>query len=179
MHGGGSVPFRVEEIDDEESTLWCETALHYIKENMTSDLELDAVQERIIAPLQEIANEIGLKGEMKLFGSFMSGFAGKKSDLDVTFIQKDSSQYLQDALTKFASKLESTGKYDSIHLYNLFFESIPKRRIYRHATLRIIGTSQCALPPPSGKIEKNNCQNTLQVVIPTDTPLSCAHKTRG
>ncbi|CAD7937965.1 unnamed protein product [Amoebophrya sp. A25] len=98
----------------EEEKKWTKDAIQFIDAHMTTDLKIEDVQEKVIKPLQKIADEIGLKGEMKCFGSFMSGFASKRSDLDVTFIQKDSTVYIHDVLNRIATKLEASGLYDSI-----------------------------------------------------------------
>lgn len=53
---------------EEVETKWNKKAKKYIDANMTSELKMSEVDEKIIQPLQEIADELGLKGEMKLFG---------------------------------------------------------------------------------------------------------------
>ena len=45
------------------------------------------LEEEIVGPLRKILIEdLELDGEIKIFGSFLSGFAGKNSDLDVTYL---------------------------------------------------------------------------------------------
>lgn len=51
---------------------------------------------------------------MKPFGSFTSGFAGQKSDLDITFLQKEPTAYLSEVLSRFAQRLEKGDEYESI-----------------------------------------------------------------
>ena len=45
------------------------------------------MESEIVGPLRKILFEdLKLEGEIKIFGSFLSGFAGKTSDLDVTYL---------------------------------------------------------------------------------------------
>lgn len=73
----------------------------------------------MLKPLQDICDELKLAGKMQLFGSYSSGFAGKRSDLDITFLLNDATgnpdyNYFKIALEKFAQALEKAGRYSSI-----------------------------------------------------------------
>ena len=52
---------------------WEREAKAHILENYTATLTFEEVEEKIVKPLQKIAEDVGLEGQMHLFGSGLSG----------------------------------------------------------------------------------------------------------
>lgn len=62
---------------------------------------------RVQLTLRGLAKELGLEGDVEVFGSFMNGFKMGGSDLDVAFIPKGEPAHIH--LEKFAERLPSLG----------------------------------------------------------------------
>ena len=95
---------------------WGRDAHAYLQKIRGSNVvSLDTVEQKILRPLEKILkNDItaAQKGTMRLFGSFESGFAGKKSDLDISYLPEDAERFdvigdKADILSQFAAALES------------------------------------------------------------------------
>ena len=99
-----------------------------LSESVESDetmLEITLVATRIRAALGGIAQMCNLKGEMKIFGSFASGFQSGSSDLDIAYIGPLASGHSSvSVLARFASFFESHLKgYENIT--KIFKSNVP------------------------------------------------------